>query len=55
VAEIKELVENIKDIEKSIDINNKMKMRINEEKREPLKQIIIKNAIFWPERSTYTI
>jgi hypothetical protein len=55
VAEIKELVENIKDIEKSIDIHHKMEMKIKEELREPLKQIIIKNAIFWPERTTYTV
>ena len=48
-------MENIKDIEKSIDINNKIKSIIKEQNRYPLNQIIIKNANYWPERSAYNI
>ena len=49
------MVENIKDIEKSIDINNKLKNRVRENERFPLNQIIIKNTNYWPEKSLYNI
>jgi len=52
---VKELVENIKDIERSIDLNNKLKNKIKEDQRYPLNQIIIKNGNYWPEKSTYSI
>jgi hypothetical protein len=46
-------VENIKDIEKSIDTNNRLKNKVKD--LHPLNQIIIKNANYWPERSSYNI
>ena len=49
------MVENIKDIEKSIDINNKLKNRVRENDRFPLNQIIIKNTNYWPEKNLYNI
>ncbi len=55
VSEVKQLAENIKDIQTSLDTNNKMRVSIREQLRDPLKQVIIKNAIFWPERSSYII
>lgn len=55
VSEVKQLVENIKDIQKSIDISTKIKDSVKEEVRYPLNQIIIKNANYWPEKSTYNV
>lgn len=55
MKEVKDLVENIKDIEKSIDTNNKIKGKIKENVLYPLNQIIIKNGSSWPDRSTYNI
>lgn len=49
------MAENIKDIEKSIDINQKLKNKLDSKKIFPLNQIIIKNANYWPEKSTYNI
>lgn len=52
---MKELAENIKDIEKSLELNSKLKEKLTADKIAPLNQIIIKTAVYWVEKSTYTV
>jgi hypothetical protein len=54
VSEVKELLQNIKDIEKSVDHTKKMKEKLGTQ-IHILNQIIVKNNTFWPEKNTYDI
>ena len=54
VSEVKELLQNIKDVEKSLDHTKKMKDKLGP-KVHLLNQIIVKNNTFWPEKNTYDI
>lgn len=54
VSEVKELLQNIKDVEKSLDHTKKMKDILGA-KVHLLNQIIVKNNTFWPEKNTYDI
>lgn len=54
VSEVKELLQNIKDIEKSVDHTKKIKDRLGST-IHILNQIIVKNNTFWPQKNTYDI
>lgn len=47
VSEVKELLQNIKDIEKSVDHTKKIKEKLGTQ-IHILNQIIVKNNTFWP-------
>ena len=54
VSEVKELLQNIKDIEKSVDHTKKLKEKLGPQ-IHILNQIVVKNNTFWPEKNTYDI
>ena len=54
MSEVKELLQNIRDIQKSADHTKKLKEKLGSQ-IHILNQIIVKNNTFWPDKNTYDI
>jgi hypothetical protein len=52
---VRELTEVIKDIEKSIETNGKLIAKLGEANIHPIRQIIVKNAMNWPEKNAFKV
>ena len=50
-SEVNELLQLIKDIEKSIKINYKLKDKLSADNIRPFNQIIIQHGNYWPKKS----